>query len=84
MSDKKYFILVILVGLALACVTMIPSPKPTIFIIREYAAESLQGPCTIVDYTINGYATSAVFYDYELDRYFEFLAELESQGRIVR
>lgn len=58
--------------------------KPSIFIIREYDAESMQGPCKIVDYTINGYATSAVFYNYENGRYEAFIQELEREGRLTK
>lgn len=58
--------------------------KPSIFIIREYDAESIQGTCKIVDYTINGYSTSAIFYNYENGRYDDFMAELEREGRVTR
>ena len=58
--------------------------RPSIFIIREYDAESMQGPCKIVDYTINGYATSAVFYNYEGGRYEDFIQELEREGRVTK
>jgi hypothetical protein len=58
--------------------------KPTIYIIREYEAESMQGPCKVVDYTVNGYATSAVFYDYEIEAYRDFIKQLEKEGRIVK
>ncbi len=58
--------------------------KPTIYIIREYDADSLQGPCKIVDYTINGYATSAVFYEYEVGFYDRFIDQLEIEGRVIR
>jgi hypothetical protein len=44
----------------------------------------MQGPCKVVDYTINGYATSAVFYNYEGGRYEAFILELEKEGRVIR
>lgn len=58
--------------------------QPTIYIFREYHGESMQGPCLIVDYTIGGYATSAIFYDYELGAYEKFMAYLEQEGRVIR
>jgi hypothetical protein len=58
--------------------------KPTIYIIREYQAESLQGSCTIIDYMIGGYTTSAIFYNYEGDAYRQWMIQLEKEGRIVK
>jgi hypothetical protein len=65
-------------------VAILYRPRPSIFIIREYLADSMQGKCRIVEYTIGGYATSAVFYDYEGGRYEAFMDELEKEGRIKR
>jgi hypothetical protein len=65
-------------------VAILYRPRPSIFIIRDYPADSLQGKCRVVDYTIGGYATSAVFYEDEFGRYEDFIAELEKEGRLKR
>ncbi len=60
-------------------------PRPAIFILNEYEGMDYKGvTCKIVDYTIGGIMTSAIFYGEDFDRYDRFMSELAKEGRIIR
>ena len=71
--------------LALSLTGCYNPPRPEIFIFRETFIQTWEGvPAILVDYAINGEVYNAVFSIKEEELYREFVAYLESIGRVTR